>query len=199
MGWVLNSTPRCNSLKYLHSRQIGIAAIAAVPAVTQNFMSVEWYVMSKKESLHFKRLQSSWMQLKLKWKLDVRIIWFCDLVIENMTFVLEKSPKNMLSGKFYNTSSVGKPRTRWEGVVQRDALQVLGIRGWRRRVGNREKCRCHLRGARSQKGLQRHTWIDGLEKPLLIIWFIQHLLLYAYKSCSLTRVSQANVNFPCIL
>jgi len=36
------------------------------------------------------------------------------------------------SGEFYNAYSVGKPRTRWEDVVQREALQVLGIRGWRR-------------------------------------------------------------------
>ena len=29
----------------------------------------------------------------------------------------------------YGITSVGKPRTRWEDVVQRDALQILGIRG----------------------------------------------------------------------
>jgi hypothetical protein len=40
--------------------------------------------------------------------------------------------KKVPSGEFYNTNSVGKPRTRWEDVVQREALQVLGIRGWRR-------------------------------------------------------------------
>jgi hypothetical protein len=40
--------------------------------------------------------------------------------------------KKVLSGEFYNTNSVGKPRTRWEDIVQREALQVLGIRGWRR-------------------------------------------------------------------
>jgi hypothetical protein len=32
-----------------------------------------------------------------------------------------------------------KPRSRWEEVVQRDALQVSGIRGWRKRAGDREK------------------------------------------------------------
>jgi len=40
--------------------------------------------------------------------------------------------KKVLSGEFYNTYSMGKPRTRWEDIVQRDVLQVLGIRGWRR-------------------------------------------------------------------
>jgi hypothetical protein len=30
-------------------------------------------------------------------------------------------------------------KTRWEDVVKKDALQVLGIRGWRRRVRDREE------------------------------------------------------------
>ena len=40
--------------------------------------------------------------------------------------------KKVPGGEFYNTHSVGKRRTRWGDVVQREALQVLGIRGWRR-------------------------------------------------------------------
>jgi hypothetical protein len=40
--------------------------------------------------------------------------------------------KKVLSGEFYNTNSVGEPRTRWEDVVQREVLQVLAIRGCRR-------------------------------------------------------------------
>ena len=31
---------------------------------------------------------------------------------------------------FYNTRPVGRPRTRWADMVQRDALQLLGVRGW---------------------------------------------------------------------
>jgi hypothetical protein len=38
-------------------------------------------------------------------------------------------PKTVLKGKFYNTSSVGKPRRRSADVVQRDPLQIIGIRG----------------------------------------------------------------------
>ena len=34
-----------------------------------------------------------------------------------------------------NTTSVGTPRTRWEDIVQRDALHILGIQGWRRWAG----------------------------------------------------------------
>jgi hypothetical protein len=41
--------------------------------------------------------------------------------------------------EYVNTRSVGKPRTRWDDVVQRAALHVLGIRGWKRRVGDREE------------------------------------------------------------
>jgi hypothetical protein len=34
--------------------------------------------------------------------------------------------------------SKGKPRTRWEDLVQRDALHVPGIRGWMKRAGDRD-------------------------------------------------------------
>jgi len=47
----------------------------------------------------------------------------------------------------------GRPRTRWADVVQRDALQLLGIRGWRRRAESRDKWRHALREAKAQKGL----------------------------------------------
>jgi hypothetical protein len=40
--------------------------------------------------------------------------------------------KKVLKGKFHNKGPVGKPRTRWEDAVRRDASQILGIRGWRR-------------------------------------------------------------------
>jgi len=38
-------------------------------------------------------------------------------------------------------------------VVQRDALQLLGIRGWRRRAENWDELRCLLREAKARKGL----------------------------------------------
>jgi len=63
----------------------------------------------------------------------------------------------VLNGKFHNTKSAGKPRTNWEDVVHRDAVQVLGICGWRRRVGFREELRHLLKEARSQKG----PWIQS--------------------------------------
>jgi hypothetical protein len=51
----------------------------------------------------------------------------------------EKIARKVLNGKLHNTRTVGKPRTRWEDVVQRDELQILGIRAWRRRAGDREQ------------------------------------------------------------
>jgi hypothetical protein len=38
-------------------------------------------------------------------------------------------------------------------VVQRDALHLLGIRGWRRRDENRDEWRRLMREAKARKGL----------------------------------------------
>jgi len=46
------------------------------------------------------------------------------------------SKKKVLNGIFYTTRPVGRPRNRWADVIQRDALQLLVIRGWRRRAEN---------------------------------------------------------------
>ena len=54
---------------------------------------------------------------------------------------------------FHNTRPVGRPRTRWADVVQRDALQLLGGRGWRRRAESRDEWRHALREAKARKGL----------------------------------------------
>jgi len=48
---------------------------------------------------------------------------------------------------------MGKPRTRWADVVQIDALQLLGTRGWRRRATNRNEWRRLVREAKARKGL----------------------------------------------
>jgi hypothetical protein len=46
-----------------------------------------------------------------------------------------------------------RPRTRWADVVQRDALRLLGIRGWRRRAENRDEWRHFTRETKARKGL----------------------------------------------
>jgi hypothetical protein len=65
----------------------------------------------------------------------------------------ERIPKKVLKGNFHTTRPVGRPRTRWMDVVQRDALQLLGIRGWRRRPAKRDEWRRLMRDAKARKGL----------------------------------------------
>jgi hypothetical protein len=65
----------------------------------------------------------------------------------------ERIPKKVLNGKFHTTRPVGRPRTRWADVVQRNALQLLGIRGWRKRAENRDEWRRLMREAKDRKGL----------------------------------------------
>jgi len=65
----------------------------------------------------------------------------------------ERIPKKVLNGNFHTTRPVGRPRTRWADVVQRDALQLLRIRGWRRKVENRDEWRRLMRKAKPRKGL----------------------------------------------
>jgi len=66
---------------------------------------------------------------------------------------VESIPKKVLNGNFHTTRPVGRPRTRWVDVVQRDALQLLGTRGWRRRAANRDEWRRLVREAKARKGL----------------------------------------------
>jgi hypothetical protein len=40
----------------------------------------------------------------------------------------ERIPKRVLNGNFHTTRPVGRPRTGWADVVQKEALQLLGIR-----------------------------------------------------------------------
>jgi len=47
---------------------------------------------------------------------------------------------------------MGKPRTRWEDVVRRDTLQILGIQGWSRRAEDREEWGHLLGRVRVPKG-----------------------------------------------
>jgi hypothetical protein len=65
----------------------------------------------------------------------------------------EKIPKKVLNGNIHTTRPVGRPRIRWADVVQRDALQLLGIKGWRRRATNRDEWRRLMREAKARKGL----------------------------------------------
>jgi hypothetical protein len=74
----------------------------------------------------------------------------------------ERIPKRVLNRNFHTTKPVGRPRTRWVDVVQRDALQLLGIRGWRKRAANRDEWRHLMREAKARKGLSA---VDGRLLP----------------------------------
>ena len=65
----------------------------------------------------------------------------------------ERIPKKVLNGKFYTTRPLGIPRNKWADVVQRDALQLLGVRGWGRRGENRDEWRRLMREAKARKGV----------------------------------------------
>ena len=65
----------------------------------------------------------------------------------------ERIPKKVLNRNFHTTRPVGRPRTRWADVVQRDALQLLEIRGWERRAEIRDEWRRLMRKAKAWKGL----------------------------------------------
>jgi hypothetical protein len=65
----------------------------------------------------------------------------------------ERISKNVLNGNFHTKRPVGRPRTKWANVVQKDALQLLGIRGWRRRAANRDEWRRVMGDAKARKGL----------------------------------------------
>jgi hypothetical protein len=65
----------------------------------------------------------------------------------------ERIPKRVLNGNFHTTRPVGRSRTRWADVFQRDALQLLGVRGWRSKAANRDEWRRLTREAKARKGL----------------------------------------------
>ena len=64
-----------------------------------------------------------------------------------------KDSKKGFKRKLLHHKTTGRPRTRWADVVQRDALQLLGIREWRRRAENRDEWRRLMREAKTRKGL----------------------------------------------
>jgi len=72
----------------------------------------------------------------------------------------QRIPKRVLHRNFHITIPMGRPRTGWVDVVQRDAQRLLGIRGWRSKAANRDEWRCLLREAKAWKGLYYHGWMD---------------------------------------
>lgn len=70
--------------------------------------------------------------------LDIKIkglYWAGHIIRMENERILKMIPKQ----KCHKLRSAGKPRKRWKGVVQKDALQMLGIPIWRRQAGERER------------------------------------------------------------
>jgi hypothetical protein len=65
----------------------------------------------------------------------------------------ERISKRGLNRNFHTLRQVGRPRARWADVVQRDALQLLGIRGWRSKAANWDEWRRLMRKAKARNGL----------------------------------------------
>ena len=61
--------------------------------------------------------------------------------------------KKVFKRKLLLYETVGRPRSGWADVVQRDVLQLLGIRGWRRKTENRDEWRRLMREAKARQGL----------------------------------------------
>jgi hypothetical protein len=75
-----------------------------------------------------------------------------------------KDHRKFLNGKLHNRKPVEKPRKRWEDVVQRDALEMLGIRGWRGRAGGKKIMATFLELGQDPEGLQRNMWIGDVSR-----------------------------------
>jgi hypothetical protein len=65
----------------------------------------------------------------------------------------QRIPKRVLNRNLHTPRPVGRPRTKWVDVVQRDALQLLGIHGWRSKAAYSDEWRCLMREAKARKGL----------------------------------------------
>ena len=65
----------------------------------------------------------------------------------------QRIPKRVLNGNFRTARPVVRPRIRWADVVQRDARQLLGIRGWRSKAASKDEWRRLMREAKVRKGL----------------------------------------------
>jgi hypothetical protein len=62
-------------------------------------------------------------------------------------------PKKVFKAKFEEVRSVGKPRKRWEDVVQQDAAIFLRCRNWKLAADNRTLWKQKIEEAKARFGL----------------------------------------------
>ena len=84
----------------------------------------------------------------VKWIKGQRISWLGHL--ERMED--DRMPKNIFIQELERTRRRGRPWKGWREEVERD-LQVLGVRGWRELVIDREKWKDIVRQAKAHSGL----------------------------------------------
>jgi hypothetical protein len=65
----------------------------------------------------------------------------------------ERIPKRVLNRNFHTTRTMGRPRSRWADVVQRDALQLLETRGWRSKASNKDEWKRLMTEVKARKEL----------------------------------------------
>ena len=84
--------------------------------------------------------------LKNKKSRNISKLRTCKVYTSYVMYALGKNCGSICTFKLPYHKTVGRPRTRWADVVQRDALQLLGIRGWGRRVANRDEWEASYEG-----------------------------------------------------
>jgi len=62
----------------------------------------------------------------------------------------QRIPNKMISARFEGRRRKGRPRTRWEDQVQKDAKGLLGVRGWRRIAQEREEWKARIEEAKDR-------------------------------------------------
>ena len=65
----------------------------------------------------------------------------------------ERIKKKVFKRKLLHHKTSVRPRNRWTDVVRRDEIQLLGVRGWRRRDENRDEWRRLVGEAKGRKWL----------------------------------------------
>ncbi|KAJ4450096.1 hypothetical protein ANN_01503 [Periplaneta americana] len=65
-------------------------------------------------------------------------------------------PRRTLEGQYEGKRPVGRPRNRWEDMVQEDATSLLRLRNWKVAAKDRDKWRGRIEEAMAENGPKSH-------------------------------------------